>query len=45
MIKTGLEESDKIILEGVREVRDGDKVEWEFVSPEEALSNLKHHAE
>jgi membrane fusion protein (multidrug efflux system) len=41
----GLEVSDKIVLEGIRQVRDGDKVEYEFREPELALANQKHHAE
>lgn len=45
IIKEGLEEGDKIVLEGIRQVRDGDKVEFEFHAPEEVLSNLKYHAE
>jgi membrane fusion protein, multidrug efflux system len=45
VIKDGLEVSDQIVLEGVRQVRDGDKVEYEFRKPEEALANQKHHAE
>jgi membrane fusion protein (multidrug efflux system) len=45
VIKTGLDVNDKIILEGVQQVRDGDKVEYEFTKPEEALATQKHHAE
>lgn len=45
VIEEGLDEGDKIILEGIRQVRDGDKVEYEFVAPEEVLSHLKYHAE
>ncbi|RIK55889.1 MAG: efflux RND transporter periplasmic adaptor subunit [Nitrospira sp.] len=45
VIRTGLSASDKIVLEGVRQVRDGQKVEVEFLKPEEALNNLKYHAE
>jgi membrane fusion protein (multidrug efflux system) len=45
VIKDGLEEGDKIILEGIRQVRDGDKIEYQYVAPEEVLSNLKNHAE
>jgi membrane fusion protein, multidrug efflux system len=45
IIEKGLEVNDKIVLEGVREVRDGDKVEFEFRKPEEALKNQKFHAE
>lgn len=45
VIADGLKEDDKIILEGIRQVRDGDKVEFEFRNPEEVLKNLKFHAE
>jgi membrane fusion protein (multidrug efflux system) len=45
VIEKGLDENDKIILEGIRQVRDGDKVEYEFQDPEEVLANLKYHAE
>lgn len=45
VIEKGLDENDKIILEGIRQVRDGDKVEYEFQDPEDVLANLKYHAE
>jgi membrane fusion protein (multidrug efflux system) len=45
VIKSGLELGDKIVLEGIRQVHDGEKVEFEFVKPEEALTNQKQHAE
>lgn len=45
IIKSGLEESDKIVLEGVREVHDGEKIEYEFEKPEKALKTQKYHAE
>jgi membrane fusion protein (multidrug efflux system) len=45
VIQKGLTEGDKIILEGVRQVRDGDKIEYEYAAPEKVLSNLKYHAE
>lgn len=45
VIKSGIGVNEKIILEGVRQVRDGDKTEYEFLKPEEALANQKHHAE
>ncbi|HJT30942.1 MAG TPA: efflux RND transporter periplasmic adaptor subunit [Pirellulales bacterium] len=37
--------NDKIILEGIRQVRDGEKVEFEDRQPEEVAANLKYHAE
>ncbi|MEX0792583.1 MAG: efflux RND transporter periplasmic adaptor subunit [Pirellulaceae bacterium] len=45
VIEEGLQEGDKIILEGIRQVRDGDTIDYEFQSPEKVLSNLKFHAE
>lgn len=45
LIKEGIGVEDRIVLEGVQQVRDGDQVEYEFVTPDEALSNLKYHAE
>jgi membrane fusion protein (multidrug efflux system) len=45
VIKKGLDVNDKIVLEGVQQVRDGDKVEFVFRKPEEALANQKYHAE
>jgi membrane fusion protein (multidrug efflux system) len=45
VIKSGVDVNDKIVLEGVRQVRDGDSREYEFQKPEEALANQKHHAE
>ena len=45
LIKDGIGVNDRIILEGIRQVRDGDEVEYEFRDPEEVLSNLKYHAE
>jgi membrane fusion protein (multidrug efflux system) len=37
--------NDKIVLEGIRQVRDGDKVEYEVRPPEQVAANLKYHAE
>jgi membrane fusion protein, multidrug efflux system len=45
VIKKGVDASDRIVLDGTRQVRDGDKVEYEFRTPEEVLGTLKFHAE
>ena len=45
VINSGLDVKDKIVLEGVRQVEEGGKVEYEFRKPEEALKNQKFHAE
>ena len=45
VIEKGLDVNDRIVLEGVRQVHDGEPVEFEFRKPEEALANQKYHAE
>jgi membrane fusion protein (multidrug efflux system) len=45
VIATGVNMNDKIILEGIRQVREGDKVEYETLSADEALKDQKHKAE
>ena len=41
VIKKGLDVDDKIVLEGIRQVRDGEKVEYEFRPPEQVMANSK----
>jgi membrane fusion protein, multidrug efflux system len=45
VINSGLDVRDKIVLEGVRQVEEGKKLDYEFRKPEEALKNQKFHAE
>lgn len=45
VIASGLKLKDRIVLEGVRQVHDGQKVEYEFHKPEAALANMKYRAE
>ncbi len=45
VIGSGLEVNDKIVLEGIRQVRDGEKVEYEFRDPKQVMSNQKNKAE
>lgn len=45
VIGKGIGVNDKIVLEGVRQVRDGDKVEFDFLPPTEAFAQLKYRAE
>lgn len=44
-IKDGLKENDKILLEGIRKVRDGDKIEYEYLKPANVVSHLDLYAE
>lgn len=45
VIKDGLKASDKILIEGLRMVKDGDKINAELVKPESVISNLDLYAE
>jgi membrane fusion protein (multidrug efflux system) len=45
VIKKGVGTEDKIVLEGIRQVRDGEKVECEDRRPEDVVAQLKYHAE
>ena len=45
VIESGLKPGEKIVLEGVRQVRDGDKIVCVDKPAEEVLKNLKFHAE
>ena len=45
VIKSGVGVEDKIVLEGIRQIRDGEKVEYEDRQPDQVAANLKFHAE
>ncbi len=45
VIKKGVSVGDRIVLEGIRQVRDGEKVEYEFRPPEEVMRKPKNHSE
>ena len=45
VVKSGVTPADKIILEGVRQVKDGQHVEFEFKPADEVLAHQKHPAE
>ncbi len=45
VLQSGVTVGEKIILEGIRQVRDGDHVDFDFRDPVEVLSNLKNKAE
>jgi membrane fusion protein (multidrug efflux system) len=45
VLKKGLSVAEKIVLEGIRQVRDGEKVTYEFRQPELAIASLKNKAE
>ena len=45
VIKTGLTGNEKIMLEGIRKVKDGDKIEFEYKDPKTAMADLKVYVE
>ncbi len=45
VIKTGLTENDKILLEGVQKVKENDKIKFEYESPKEVINHLRLKAE
>ena len=46
IIKEGVSENDKIVLEGIRKVRDKDKIaEYEYIDPKVVIPNLKVYVE
>ena len=45
LLKSGLDVSESIVFEGVQQVRDGETIEVEYLSPAEILGHLKFKAE
>ncbi|PRP96115.1 efflux RND transporter periplasmic adaptor subunit [Enhygromyxa salina] len=45
VVEDGLDVTDKIVLDGIRQVHEGDYPETEFREPEAVLSHMKFHAE
>ena len=45
VVDDGLSDDERFVLEGLRSVRDGARIEYEFEAPEDVYSQLKLHAE
>ncbi|WP_036301242.1 efflux RND transporter periplasmic adaptor subunit [Methylotenera sp. L2L1] len=45
IVKSGLKDDDKVLLEGLRKVHNGQKIEVDFKQPAQVLSQLELHAE
>ncbi len=45
VVSDGLAESDRILLEGLRKVRDNDKIAYEYQEPKMVMASLKVYAE
>lgn len=45
VVAGGIAPNDKILLEGLQKVKDGEKIKYEYVEPKDAISNLKIRTE
>ncbi len=45
VIKSGITENDRILLEGVQKVKENDKIKFEYQSPKEVMNHLRLKAE
>lgn len=45
IVGSGLKETDKILLEGLRQVHENEKIEYTFANPDSVISNLSLYAE
>jgi membrane fusion protein (multidrug efflux system) len=45
IIQDGVTEGDKILLEGIRKVQDGNKITYDFEEPAKVMSQLKLESE
>jgi membrane fusion protein, multidrug efflux system len=45
VIKSGLNENEKILLEGIRKVKDNDKIQYKYEDPNTVIPNLKVYVE
>ncbi|WP_427874851.1 efflux RND transporter periplasmic adaptor subunit [Flavobacterium sp. MMS24-S5] len=45
VIKSGLTENDRILLEGVQKVKENDKIKFDYESPKEVINHLRLKAE
>lgn len=45
VIKSGVTENDKILLEGVQKVKENDKIKFDYESPKEVMNHLRLKAE
>lgn len=45
IVKKGLDASEKIMLEGIRKVKDGDKIEYKYEDPKSVIPKLRVYVE
>jgi membrane fusion protein (multidrug efflux system) len=45
VVQSGLTENDKILLEGLRQVRENEKIHYTIVKPDHVIAHLQLYAE
>jgi membrane fusion protein (multidrug efflux system) len=45
VVSSGLKKTDKILLEGLRQVKENEKIHYQFVQPDSVIANLSLYAE
>lgn len=45
IVKDGLKDNERILLEGIRKVKEGDKIKYTYEEPKKVLSNLQVYVE
>ncbi|RFP65067.1 efflux RND transporter periplasmic adaptor subunit [Hymenobacter lapidiphilus] len=45
IVQSGLKPGEKFLLEGIRKVKDGDKIDFEYEAPKQVLAHLGTHSE
>lgn len=45
VVGSGIKPNEKILLEGIRKVKDGDKIKFKFAKPNQVIKNLKIYVE
>ncbi|NEU69641.1 efflux RND transporter periplasmic adaptor subunit [Spirosoma agri] len=45
VVRSGLNQDDKILLEGLRQVKENEKIQYKFVQPASVIANLSLYAE
>jgi membrane fusion protein (multidrug efflux system) len=45
VISSGIQAKERILLEGIRKVKDGDKIDFKYLEPRKVMANLKLYTE
>lgn len=45
VVRSGVKADEQILLEGIRKVKDGDKIDFKYEDPQSVISHLKVYVE